>query len=351
MTRILTAESLPQAVGLARTFSRNGQILTVADEMFGHQLEASLPRQDIFVVEGGEQCKTQTTVGQVWQWLMSRNATRSTLLLVVGGGSVTDMAGFAAACFKRGIDTVYVPTTLLAAADAAIGGKTGINYGGLKNEIGAFHQPAAVVMTPTVWRTLPGSELASGYGEILKTAFLRSEHDVMEALRTGERLAQCSLCAEMPVTVETVAACACFKQGIVEKDPYESGPRKQLNLGHTFAHSLESYARRRNLALTHGHAVAVGLVAMAALSNMTLGLPGKWMEMTASVVRKLYAPFIWKCDDFDELYGYMCHDKKNSKPGSVCFTLIHAPGQPVVDCVVPAADIRAALEIAADCLA
>lgn len=351
MTQILSAESLAQAIGMAQPFSRNGHMLAVADNLFTHQLETSLPRQDIFAVEGGEQCKTPSAVEQVWQWLVARGATRSTLLLVVGGGSVTDMAGFAAACFKRGIDTAYVPTTLLAAADASIGGKTGINYQGLKNAIGAFHQPVAVVMTPSVWHTLPGDELASGYGEILKTALLRSEDAAMDALRAGKGLAQCSRREEMPVTAEMVEACAAFKQHIVEQDPYESGLRKQLNLGHTFAHSLESYARRRNLVLTHGHAVAIGLVAMAALSNMTLGLPGKWVEMTASVVRELYTPFVWKCDDFDELYGYMCQDKKNGIIGKVSFTLIHAPGRPAIDCAATPADVRAALEIAADAIA
>lgn len=346
MTEIFTADTLKEALMTLRGYSRDGRMLVVCDSRFAAMLDREMGDGNIYAVDGGECCKTPEEVLRLWQWLTGHRAMRSSLLTVIGGGSVTDMAGFSASCFKRGIDTAYIPTTLLSAADAAIGGKTGINFCGLKNEIGSFHQPVAIGMLPALWQSLPYTELASGYGEILKTALLQSAEATEQVLTAGLQLADRGTMTD----ASRVAECARFKQSIVEQDPLESGLRKILNLGHTFAHAFESMARRRQLTLTHGHAVAIGLVAMAALSVMTQNLDGKWVERVASIVKEVYPPFVWRCDDFDELYGYMLHDKKNTRPGSVSFTLLRSPGIALIDMSADRADVKSALEIAADML-
>lgn len=340
MTDILTSPTLEAALTALRPLSRNDEMLTVADARF--DIAGALH------ICGGESCKSLAKVTQVWQWLEEKEATRRSLLAIVGGGSLTDMAGFAGACFKRGMDTAYVPTTLLAAVDAAIGGKTAVNFNGLKNEIGAFHMPRAVVMVPQLWLTLPAREIASGYGELLKTALLDSEAFAMQAIGVGDDIAAGD--GKYMIPGELVGRCAEFKQSIVIQDPRDEGIRRSLNLGHTFAHALESYARRRHLPLTHGHAVAIGLLCMSVLSHLKAGLSGIWTEKIAGIVNSLYEPFVWNCNDTDELLHYMHHDKKNHHAGHISFVLLKTPGNPILDFNADDADIRAILDITRDYL-
>lgn len=339
MSAIITCDSLRQAVNCGKKLKSGSGIAVVCDERFTMILADMQP----FGVAGGEECKSLQEVTRLWEWLEERHATRDTLMLIIGGGAVTDMAGFAAACFKRGIETAYIPTTLLSAVDAAIGGKTAINFAGLKNEIGAFHMPQAVIMVPQLWETLSAKEMASGYGELLKTAFLRSAEAAADALRIGLDLADGG-CIEGGM----VADCARFKQQIVSEDPLDKGVRQQLNLGHTFGHALETLTRRRGGHITHGGAVAIGLIVTLVVSTQKLDLESVWTQRTATVVKTLYAPSEWCYTDFDELYELMLHDKKNHNSGQVSMVLLEAPGRPILDCTVSREELRAAFEIA-DC--
>lgn len=339
MTSLLSADSITEAIEMLRPFSGNGQILPVVDERF--RIDGA------FCVSGGEECKTLMQVERLWRWMQERGATRSSLLVAVGGGSVTDMAGFAAACFKRGMAVVNIPTTILGAVDAAIGGKTAINFKGLKNEIGAFHEPSAVVFVPTLWRTLSYTQLASGYGEVLKTALLRCTEAVSDALLAGQRLADG---AEDPISVEMVRDCARFKLHVVEQDPYDNGLRRQLNLGHTFGHAIESRGFDCGRPICHGHAVAIGLVAAAALSALRAGFDSRWVDTIASAVREIFPSYTIDCKDVDAMLPKIAHDKKNTTSKEPLFVLLSAPGRPLIDVPVSDDDIRASFDIARDLL-
>ncbi|MGM9863742.1 MAG: 3-dehydroquinate synthase family protein [Lepagella sp.] len=358
MTQVLTAESLSEALQKLRTFSGNGQLLTVVDSRLsalGSQFSFS-SQLSTLNCEGGEECKTPAHVERVWQWLGERGATRSSLVVALGGGSITDMAGFAAACFKRGVPTANIPTTLLGAVDAAIGGKTAINFAGIKNEIGAFHQPRAVVLVPELWRTLPYEQLASGYGEILKTALLQGPDQTRQALLAGQHLADGD---QDPFPLELVLGCARFKQKIVGQDPHDQGLRRQLNLGHTFGHAIESYGNANGRPISHGHAVAIGLVAALALSTLkfsearavsSCNTRHSTLYSVVASVREVFPPYPLGCKDFDALVDLMAHDKKNAIAGHPLFVLLPAPGQPVLDVPASIADIRASLDITCDLL-
>lgn len=344
MTRILTASSLDAAFELLLGLSGNGECIAVADSRFAPLLP------DAWCVAGGEGCKTLGKVEALWRFLQRQGATRRSMLVAVGGGSITDMAGFAASCFKRGIDTAYIPTTILAAVDASIGGKTAINFGGLKNEIGTFHQPSAIVMVPELWQSLPYSELANGYGEILKTAMLQGHEAFVQAQLAAQRLVDGH---EAPFSFELIKGCAEFKQRIVEQDPFDRSIRRNLNLGHTFGHALEalSLSGQRQAPLSHGHAVAIGLVAMACLSNEVAGFAGKWVDRIAAIVRGVYPPYSWSCPQADEVIGLMGHDKKNVVTGQPLFILLSDIGSPLPPRSATAPQIRTALDITRDLLA
>ncbi len=348
MTGIFGAESLKTAYETLLTYKPDyGNVIVVADNRFVDRLKNIVPSGKVYGVPGGEECKSLAEIEKLWKHLSENGVTRHSLLIAVGGGSVTDMAGFAASCFKRGIDTAYIPTTVLGAVDAAIGGKTGINFCGLKNEIGTFHNPVAVVMVPELWNSLDDEQLASGYGEVLKTALLEGKQQTLQALMVADALAEG---VKHPFSMELIRSCAEFKKNVVEKDPYDLGLRKQLNLGHTFAHALESYARRRELSLSHGHAVAIGLLAMAIMSHDITGLKAEWVDCIADALKKVYIPFSWRCDDIDELAGYMHHDKKNFSDDSIKFVLLEAPGIPTIDCNASERQIQQALELTKDYL-
>ncbi|MCM1292061.1 MAG: 3-dehydroquinate synthase [Bacteroides sp.] len=298
----------------------------------------------LITIKHGDDNKSLESLAAIWERLSTEGATRHSLLINIGGGMVTDIGGMAAATFKRGCRCINVPTTLLAAVDASVGGKTGINFAGLKNEIGCFSRPAAVVISTGFFKTLPHVELLSGYAELLKHALLESDRSLVEALNFDlekpdyDRLQQL---VEQSVRV---------KERIVTVDPTEKGLRKALNLGHTTAHALESLAMSRGATLPHGLAVATGLVVALVLSSMRFGFPSATVQNVASYIKEYYPATAIACSDYDRLIGYMRHDKKNRSADHISMTLLRAPGDPVIDCVTDEADIRTALDIARDLL-
>ena len=291
------------------------------------------------VVPAGEEHKNLTILSGIWQTLSETGATRHSAILNIGGGVVTDMGGFAAATFKRGLRCVNVPTTLLGAVDAATGGKTGIDFGGYKNEIGAFAMPADVVISAVTFETLPYKELLSGYGEMLKTALI-ADGALYRTLRDGATL------LERPMQLQdSVEACVAIKRKITEEDPFEKGIRKALNFGHTAGHAFESLCLRRGTPIPHGVAVAHGIKTALILSHMLTGLDSGIVTQYASLLRELFPCLPIRCSDMETLLDLMGHDKKNLRAGSINFTLLSAVGEPVIDCMPTRREIREALEL------
>ena len=285
-------------------------------------------------LRGGEEAKTPAALEALWRALSAADLDRGAVVVAAGGGTVTDVAGFAAASFVRGVAWLAVPTTLVGQVDAAIGGKTGINVAA-KNDVGAFHLPEATLLDPALLQTLPDAHLADGMAEVVKTALLAGGPlwDLVRALPAGRPPA--------PLLPEIVQRCAGVKALVVAQDPRERGRRAILNLGHTIGHGIEAAAGYGGL--SHGRAVAVGLVAALRLSERHAGLsPETASEVTALLARlglPLRAPGI----DADAVLAAMRHDKKRAA-GEHRFVLLEAPGRPRHGAVLPEPDVRAAID-------
>lgn len=263
--------------------------------------------------------KTLDSLAYVWTQLQQGGATRHSLMVCLGGGMVTDLGGFAASTFKRGIAYINVPTTLLAMVDASVGGKTGINFGGLKNEVGVFNTSRSVILDTTFLKTLDYSNLASGYAEMLKHGLISSVENWAELLRFD--LHDANLAALGPMVAKSVA----IKEHIVAEDPLEHGLRKALNLGHTVGHAFESLAMAEGRTVLHGYAVAWGLVCELYLSALRVGFPTDRLRQTMHFISDAYGHFDFDCKRYDRLYELMTHDKKNTA-GEVNFTLLGEVG-------------------------
>lgn len=295
----------------------------------------------VIEMPSGDCNKTLDTLTLVWQRMQQCNATRHSLLVNLGGGVVTDLGGLAAATFKRGIDFVNVPTTILAAVDAAVGGKTGINFQGFKNEIGVFAHAQSVLVSTCFFGTLPIEQVKSGYAEMLKHGML-SGHDQLATLLSNDfsSINHPSLLKLLQESVEV-------KQHIVDQDPTEHGIRKALNLGHTVGHAFESKAMAGGKPVPHGYAVAWGLVVETVLSHMILGFPSADLYALARFVRGNYGAFHITCDDYDHLISLMRHDKK-SRNGEINCTLLATCGDVRIDNTISDSDLKAALDIYRD---
>ena len=298
----------------------------------------------------GDQHKTLAALGDVWTALQQGGATRHSLLINLGGGMITDLGGFAAATFKRGINFINIPTTLLAMVDAAVGGKTGINFGGLKNEIGAFADARFVIINTCFLDTLDAENLCSGYAEMLKHALISDER--MWAEHVNFDLSQPDLSELQRMVAESIAV----KERIVAEDPHEHGIRKALNFGHTIGHALEEFALQQaggavvstaptnqttggavvstapnnqltpgNRPLLHGYAVAFGLIGELYMSARKAGFPTERLHQTARFIRENYSQTEFTCNDYPTLLNLMRHDKKNTS-GVINFTLLHNIG-------------------------
>lgn len=306
-----------------------------------------LPRLDlpwsVITTPAGDSAKDLTSLSAIWSSLIEQGATRRSLVINIGGGVVTDMGGFAAATFKRGVRFINLPTTLLSAVDAAVGGKTGINFLGYKNEVGAFAPADAVIISTSTFSTLPPTELLSGYAEMIKHGLLSSAADYDSLLDYD--ISSAPLGELLPLLEKSVKV----KENIVRQDPFEKGIRRALNLGHTAGHAFESLALDNNSPVPHGYAVAWGILVEMILSHLTRSFPSAQLYRYASYLRSqgYGAPAI-TCKDTDRLIDLMRHDKKNDTPDHINFTLLDSPGHPVIDCTASTDDIRSALDIFRD---
>ena len=302
------------------------------------------PPQHLITIPDGDENKTLATVTRVWDEMERMGVTRHSLVIDLGGGMVTDLGGFAAATFKRGVRFINVPTTMLGAVDAAVGGKTGINYHELKNEIGAFAPASDVIISTRFFDTLPIEEMKSGFAEVIKHAMLSDRDEFLRLLDHDFTI---------PINhddlLERLRRSVQVKVDIVASDPNEQGERKALNLGHTVGHAFESLAMKRGKPVPHGYAVAWGLVTEAVLSHIKLKFPSEDVHRLGHFVRDNYRDFPFTCDDYDELLDLMRHDKK-SRGGEITCTLLTTIGDYRIDQTVTPDDVTAALDILRDLL-
>jgi 3-dehydroquinate synthase len=271
-------------------------------------------------IPAGDEHKNSELLADVWKVLSQNGANRKSLFINLGGGMITDLGGFAAGTFKRGMQFINIPTTLLGAVDAAVGGKTGINLNGLKNEIGVFAPAIAVLIDSNFYKTLDHTNLMSGYAEMLKHALLSSEKDLTEILSFDWENIDYEKLNDL--LFESVLV----KERIVEKDPTEKGIRKALNLGHTFGHAFESLSYEINQPILHGYAVAWGIVCELYLSFIQLGFDKNAFSKITHFVKENYGKFSFVCNQYQRLYELMQHDKKNEY-NAINFTLLKAVGE------------------------
>ncbi|MBR6128678.1 MAG: 3-dehydroquinate synthase [Bacteroidaceae bacterium] len=269
----------------------------------------------LITIGATDENKTLESLAHVWRALQEGGASRHSLLVNVGGGMVTDLGGFAASTFKRGLAYINIPTTLLSQVDASVGGKTGINFGGLKNEIGVFNSARTVILSTDFLRSLDMQNLLSGYAEMLKHGLISDYESFMELLRFDLESIDYNLLGTL------VAKSVRIKERIVEEDPTEKGIRKALNLGHTAGHALESLALERGKPVLHGYAVAWGLICELYLSVVKCDFPKDRFRQTVQFIRSHYGNFPLDCKQYDRLFEFMKHDKKN-EAGIINFTLL-----------------------------
>ena len=303
---VILCESLETSLGRAIELCPHDKLFVLTDEhtqrlCLPSLKESGLLKDAVEICIGAEDVhKTLETLASVWMALSTQGATRHSLLINLGGGMVTDLGGFAAATFKRGISYINIPTTLLAMVDASVGGKTGINFNGLKNEIGAFAPANSVLIETEFLRTLDTHNFFSGYAEMLNFDSSSIDYAALKQL---------------------VGQSVQVKEDIVEQDPFEHGIRKALNLGHTVGHAFESMALAENRPVLHGYAVAWGIVCELYLSHLKVGFPKEKMRQTIQFIKDNYGVFTFDCKKYDQLYAFMTHDKKNTS-GTINFTLL-----------------------------
>lgn len=345
MSRIIETQDIGAALAELASSLAADSLFLITDSNVRREvlplLEAFIAERKIHVieVEAGEKSKSLDTLARVWKTLSDKGATRRSALICVGGGVVTDLGGFAAATFKRGIRHINVPTTVLGAVDAAAGGKTGIDFNGLKNEIGAFSDPEAVIISGIPLGTLPPEETVSGFAEIVKTAMITSPEFYRTLLGSNPLEGTTELAGHILRAVGE-------KERITRLDPRESGLRKILNFGHTAGHAFETRLIEKGISVRHGDAVAHGILVALVLSHIRLGLPSEEIHTYLSgILRRLFPALPLGCKDSDRLMEIARHDKKNNGNGDLQFVLLSSVGTPVYDVAVTAQEFRTALDI------
>ncbi len=289
------------------------------------------------VIKASDTNKTIEATAKVWEALSDKGATRHSCMINLGGGMVTDLGGFAASTFKRGIDFVNIPTTLLSQGDASVGGKTGVNFNGLKNEIGVFNDAEAVFIDTCFLKTLDYENVASGYAEMLKHSLISDER--MWAEHVSFDLANPDSDKLLMMIEQSVKV----KERIVTEDPTEKGIRKALNLGHTAGHAFESFAMAGGRPVLHGYAVAYGLICELYLSTVLAGFPTDKLRQTARFIHDNYGKMDITCDDYAALLQIMRHDKKNTA-GKINFTLLEDTGKTKINQTATDEMIKEALD-------
>lgn len=285
-------------------------------------------RIEIIEIESGEENKNLDTCSGVWNVLTELGADRKSLMLNLGGGVITDLGGFVASTFKRGIKFINIPTTLLSMVDASVGGKTGVDLGVLKNQIGLFSNPEMVIIDERFLETVTDRELRSGLAEIIKYG-LSYDKSLWETIQKLPEISAKSVASMIHRSIE-------IKNEVVTKDPFEHGIRKVLNFGHTLGHAIESYylESEAHENLTHGEAIAIGMITESFISMQLLGFPKKELDTINDLLLDIYGKVTIDQDDYQEILDLLIHDKKNVG-GNVNFVLLNKLEDFKLNCLVP----------------
>lgn len=317
------------------------KVFILTDEMTGQYclpvLQEKLPELtdfDIIEVPNGEENKTIDFCIGIWQMLLEFEADRNAILINLGGGVVTDMGGFAASTFKRGIDFIHIPTTLLSQVDASVGGKTGVDLSEVKNIIGTFAQPEAVIIATDFLKTLSDRELTSGFAEVIKHGII-ADADFFKEITALENAKE--------ITEAQIYHSVGIKNKVVLEDPFEKGIRKTLNYGHTIGHAIESWSlKNEKNSLLHGEAIALGMICEAYLAKEMVGLPASDLELITSTFLKFFGKYKIRPGIEQEILEIMKNDKKNES-GKINFSLPNKIGNCQFDIFVDAAVIKESL--------
>lgn len=278
----------------------------------------------VVTLPSGEENKKLENVAKVWEFLSRKGADRKSVLINIGGGMLTDLCGFAATTFKRGIDFINIPTTLLSQVDASVGGKTGINFNGLKNEIGTFREPKAVVISVQFLKTLDKPNLLSGFAEMIKHGLIFSPAHLAELKTINFEN------VDFDALKEIIRHSVEVKEHFVKHDPYEKNIRKALNFGHTIGHAIESLAMEQKRPVLHGFAIAWGMMAELYLSQEVCGLANETVDEMTSWISSVYGKFTIEDADYELIFSLMQHDKKN-EANRINFTLIEDVGKFIIN--------------------
>ncbi|MFT5165047.1 MAG: 3-dehydroquinate synthase [Saprospiraceae bacterium] len=286
------------------------------------QYNTKLNKAVVIEIQSGEKHKNIHTCSFIWKQMIDANADRKALVINLGGGVIGDMGGFCAATYKRGLDFIQIPTTLLSDVDSSIGGKLGIDFADVKNSIGLFKNPRAVFIDPIFLKTLPEREIRSGFAEIIKHCLI-ADAGQWNQLKHIENVKDIDW---EPLLIPSLE----IKKRVVEEDPFEQNIRKTLNFGHTAGHAIESWALNSAHPLLHGEAIAAGMVCETYLSTRVTGFSEDAAKEVSSFILKIYGKYALKNEYFSELLHLMKNDKKNQE-GKINFTMLNAIGDAEID--------------------
>jgi 3-dehydroquinate synthase len=322
---------------LVQPFLKSGGVFILTDN---NTFRACLPvlkekiplliERPVFSISPGELSKDLSGLASIWTWLMENGAGRNSMLINLGGGVVSDLGGFAAATFNRGMAYINIPTSLIGQVDAAIGGKSALNVNGIKNQAGLFYNPAAVFIMPVFLETLPEAHYKSGLAEIIKCAALAGPE-------SWELLKQDGVLDHQQIFA-LIAEAVSFKCRVVAEDPFDNSGRKMLNFGHTVGHALESISHTRGNEMLHGQAIATGMICEAYLSNKLAGMGDNELKEISSVIKSFFDLQPIGENLFDQLLRTMDYDKKKT-PYGIGFSLLKSLGKHSPGILVNNADI------------
>lgn len=315
--------------------SQHSKLFILVDEntftdcypLFMEQLEVEIDTE-VIEIEAGEIHKNIETCSGLWNVLTELGADRKSLVINLGGGVITDMGGFVASTYKRGISFINVPTTLLSMVDASVGGKTGVDLGVLKNQIGLFSNPEMVLIDTAYLNTISEREIKSGLAEVIKYGLIK-DIKLWVQIRDFNKL-------NINIIDSVVYESIKIKNEIVLNDPKESGLRKSLNFGHTLGHAIESYflESEENETLTHGEAIAAGMITESYISHKLVGFPLDKLEEVKQTILSVFGTINLESKDYESILSLLKHDKKNTN-GNVNFVLLTDFEKFKIDCIVP----------------
>jgi len=331
-------EDLPGALGRF-FFDRNyTQVAVLVDENTEQYclqfIKESIPEHWLISIRSGESNKNLSTCESIWGAMTEGSFDRHSLMINLGGGVIGDMGGFCAATYKRGIDFINLPTTLLSQVDASVGGKLGIDFQGFKNHIGAFKNPEMVLIDPTFLKSLPVNEIRSGYAEVIKHCLIADRGKWDEISKKG---------IDEQNWADIIAHSVAIKEKIVESDPFEEGQRKLLNFGHTIGHAIESsYLNKGESLLLHGEAIAIGMICESYLASRSCGLPKSQLEEIVTYIEKTFGLIKLDKSNFEEIVKMTSQDKKNE--GAVInSTLLKEIGEGLINISISTGEVLDAL--------